>query len=319
MSKQARVAVLGTGVIGLSTALEARYRDLAVTVYYSGYLSTTCSAKAAASFKPHEVFYDDRAHQMLLSGWQAFARMQKDHPTSGVRLHTHWEAASAPKVHERYLEVMQNVEIFAAREAPGAYQHSWKYDTFFIDMSLYLPWLRAHLESLGVRFVRVESQRFATLADLADVPEDVAFNCTGLGARTLCQDNAVYAIKGQVVLVKPRPALDWSISADGFYMYPRRHDTVLGGTTEHHVYSEHNDEAVTQVLLRAHRRLLPDLTPEDVLGVAYGLRPYRKSGVRVEKETVGNTTVIHNYGHGGAGVTLSLGSAKMALDLLGAS
>ncbi len=94
MSENARVAVLGTGVIGLSTALKARQRKHAVTVYYSGYLSTTCSAKAAASFKPHEVVYDDNVHQMVLSGWQEFAKIAQEHPTSGVRLHTHWEAFS---------------------------------------------------------------------------------------------------------------------------------------------------------------------------------------------------------------------------------
>ena len=46
-----------------------------------------------------------------------------------------------------------------------------------------------------------------------------------------------------------------------------------------------------------------------------GLRPYREKGFRVEREHIGSKTVVHNYGHGGAGLTLSWGTAKLALDL----
>jgi D-amino-acid oxidase len=46
-----------------------------------------------------------------------------------------------------------------------------------------------------------------------------------------------------------------------------------------------------------------------------GLRPYRPSGFRVAKEMVGETAVVHNYGHGGGGITLSWGTSKLAVDL----
>jgi glycine/D-amino acid oxidase-like deaminating enzyme len=46
-----------------------------------------------------------------------------------------------------------------------------------------------------------------------------------------------------------------------------------------------------------------------------GLRPFRPSGFRVAKEMVGETAVIHNYGHGGGGITLSWGTSKLAVDL----
>ena len=45
-----------------------------------------------------------------------------------------------------------------------------------------------------------------------------------------------------------------------------------------------------------------------------GLRPYRPSGFRVAKEMVGETVVVHNYGHGGGGITLSWGTSKLAVD-----
>jgi D-amino-acid oxidase len=46
-----------------------------------------------------------------------------------------------------------------------------------------------------------------------------------------------------------------------------------------------------------------------------GLRPFRPSGFRVAKEVVGETAVVHNYGHGGGGITLSWGTSKLAVDL----
>ena len=46
-----------------------------------------------------------------------------------------------------------------------------------------------------------------------------------------------------------------------------------------------------------------------------GLRPFRSSGFRVAKEIVGETAVVHNYGHGGGGITLSWGTSKLAVDL----
>ncbi|MBK6702408.1 MAG: FAD-dependent oxidoreductase [Caulobacteraceae bacterium] len=63
-------------------------------------------------------------------------------------------------------------------------------------------------------------------------------------------------------------------------------------------------------------RLPPVLVSEDrIIRVDVGLRPYRPSGFRVEREALGNKVLVHNYGHGGGGITLSWGTAKMAVDL----
>ena len=51
-----------------------------------------------------------------------------------------------------------------------------------------------------------------------------------------------------------------------------------------------------------------------VIRTVSGLRPYRPSGFVVRSERIGNKTVVHNYGHGGAGVTLSWGTAWLAAD-----
>jgi D-amino-acid oxidase len=110
--------------------------------------------------------------------------------------------------------------------------------------------------------------------------------------------------------------MDWSISADGFYIYPRANDTALGGTCEYHIDNELVDNVAIHLIIRGNKRILPHLDLDSVRGSYAGLRPYREGGVRLEAEEVGNKKVIHNYGHGGSGITLSWGSAKLALDLI---
>jgi glycine/D-amino acid oxidase-like deaminating enzyme len=57
------------------------------------------------------------------------------------------------------------------------------------------------------------------------------------------------------------------------------------------------------------------VSAEREIRTVVGLRPYRPSGFRVAKEMVGETAVVHNYGHGGGGITLSWGTSKLAVDL----
>jgi len=57
------------------------------------------------------------------------------------------------------------------------------------------------------------------------------------------------------------------------------------------------------------------VSPDDVIRRAAGLRPFRTSGFLVKSEPFGDKTLIHNYGHGGCGVTLSWGTADMAAKL----
>jgi len=71
---------------------------------------------------------------------------------------------------------------------------------------------------------------------------------------------------------------------------------------------------VTQTIVNGNKRILPDLTEADVKKAMVGLRPYRKGDVRVEAQEVDGRHIIHNYGHGGAGVTLSWGSSRLALS-----
>jgi D-amino-acid oxidase len=179
-------------------------------------------------------------------------------------------------------------------------------------MSAYLPWLVARLDTLGGTLTR------HWLDALPDAP--LVVNCSGLAARRLAADPSVRPVAGQVVVVErgavDRWLMDWSDPQDPVYVVPRRHAVVVGGTADEDVWLRDPDPAVTARLLERAVAVEPRLAGARVLGSRVGLRPTR-AGVRLETE-VGprGGTVVHCYGHGGAGVTLSWGCADAVAALV---
>ncbi|HEY3738057.1 MAG TPA: FAD-dependent oxidoreductase [Jatrophihabitans sp.] len=313
------VAVLGAGVVGLSSAVVALEAGHDVTVYTpTGPLQTT-SAKAAASVIPHTVELAGVPPDVLARSMARFTEIERTDPSAGVRWHTHWEASSLPLRKEAYLDEVFNVAEALFPEVPGGYAHGRSFTTFMAETPSYLPWLVQKVTTLGGRVVTVPA--FTDLAQVWELPEKLVLNCTGLGAGILFRDSAVRPVRGQIAVVGPQPQLGYSISHDGFYVYPRATDTVIGGTNQFDADSEQVEPAVIDTLLRAARRILPSIGPEDVIRTYAGLRPYRDGSLRIEAERLGppgpgSTRIVHNYGHGGAGVTLAWGTAEHAVNLL---
>lgn len=61
---------------------------------------------------------------------------------------------------------------------------------------------------------------------------------------------------------------------------------------------------------------VPDLSDAAVIRAVAGIRPCRRGGLRLEAEHIEGKTIVHNYGHGGCGVTLALGTAEVAAKLV---
>jgi D-amino-acid oxidase len=98
------------------------------------------------------------------------------------------------------------------------------------------------------------------------------------------------------------------------YAVPRSSDCLFGGTN---AVSERRDAdaAETAAILRECVRVLGIPAPA-AIREAVGLRPFRKTGIRVEKARLRDgRSVVHNYGHGGSGFTLSWGCAREVLEL----
>ena len=172
-------------------------------------------------------------------------------------------------------------------------------------MPVYLEWLRRRLAELGGTLTRMS---------LPALPQTdgVVVNCAGLGSRLLAGDRDVRPVRGQVVLVAGVELDRWWLDAAGpTYVVPRSHEVVVGGTDEIDDWSRTaSPETATEILQRA-TRLVPELAGGRVVGHRVGLRPVRPT-VRLETEG----RVVHCYGHGGAGVTLSWGCADEVAGLV---
>jgi len=183
-----------------------------------------------------------------------------------------------------------------------------------------MPWLMQTFFSLGGSFTK---RVISSLDELSNEP--VVVHCSGLGARELADDNAVVPVRGQIVIVSPPITFSSSdiliselIPGNLAYVVPRADGVLLGGTEQQGDWDDSsNGTDVAGVLERA-IGLEPSLSGSVVLRTYAGLRPYRTSGIRLEKDSssTSNHTLIHNYGHGGSGWTVSWGCASAVLAIL---
>ncbi|MDE2025464.1 MAG: FAD-binding oxidoreductase [Patescibacteria group bacterium] len=310
-----KVAVIGAGVIGLTNAILAQEAGYAVKIYTDLPTEQTTSMVAGATFAPYSVPLTDKVLEMTEIGWNYFGKLAETPEQTGVRRTYYWEASNEPidRKTKPYLERMGKVEEYSdPKQIPGEYAHGLKYESFMIDTPIYLQYLQDRFRENGGLIVH---RKFQNLNELSKLDAEVVFNCTGLGARELAQDENMTAIKGQLAIIGYRPELAEPVKHDGFYAFPRAGSrrTVLGGTTVEN-FDPHVEPGVTQTIINANKRIIPDLKEADIIGTIVGLRPYRRGGVRVEAQEVKGKLIIHNYGHGGGGVTLSWGSGRLALD-----
>ena len=138
-----------------------------------------------------------------------------------------------------------------------------------------------------------------------------------MGARELCDDEEVIPARGQILFIEQDPGVGHFDQQPETLTYtiPRSDVTVLGGTAQVGDWSlEHRPEDDDLILSKV-EALWPDLDRSKIIGGNVGLRPSR-SEIRLELEEIEGRLVVHNYGHGGAGVTLSWGCAEDVVSLI---
>jgi D-amino-acid oxidase len=181
------------------------------------------------------------------------------------------------------------------------------------DSSIYLDYLQRRFAAAGGKLTA--GVRFGKPEEV-DPRFDLVINCAGVGARTLVNDPDLEPHRGQVVLVE-KLNLPGAVVCDDpplMYAIPRTNDCVFGGTNE--ISDDLLPDPATTKAIVAECTAVLKIAPPRIIATRVGLRPYRKSGVRVEAERMkDDRMMIHNYGHGGAGFTLSWGCAESVLKL----
>jgi D-amino-acid oxidase len=278
--------------------------------------SATTSAIAAAVWFPTHVGPPERVSPW---GSETFGVLA-EHAARGVPglvMRESLQLYRTPPGEPAWTTALDSVRAATSRELPEGYAYGLRFTVPLAEMPLYLPWLLRRMLGLGGTF----SQRRVRALDEVAGGSDVVVNCTGLGARELVGDRSVHPVRGRIVRVT-NPGLSLSVRdedhpAGRAYVHPRTRDCILGGTLDEGTWDTSVDLAAGEAIVERCRELVPELRDARVLEHVVGLRPGRPT-VRLEEDEPlsSGVRVIHDYGHGGAGITLGWGCAREVLDLV---
>ncbi|MFC0599288.1 FAD-dependent oxidoreductase [Streptomyces palmae] len=314
------VIVIGGGVIGLTTAVVLAEEDPGrrVAVWTRDPIEHTTSAVAGGLWWPYRIEPLERVGDWSLETLSVLTELAgAGGAVTGVRLVRGTQAGTGLAELGPWAEALP--ELSPARpEELGGHAEGLRARVPLVDMTTYLPYLRRRLEAAG----GTVCHRAAASLDEAAAAAPVVVNCSGLGARELAPDPDVRPVQGQLVIVENPGVQEWFVAADHtssdtVYALPQPYGLVLGGTAREGAWDTTPDPEVAAAILARCAGVHPRLAGARVLSHRVGLRPAR-SRVRLESVPLpGGARCVHNYGHGGAGVTVSWGCAREAARLVG--
>jgi len=305
-----RCLVVGAGVSGLSTGIRLLEDGWDVDIWSSKFSPNTTSDVAAALWYPFLSAPIDKTDSWGASTYDYLKELSRV-PETGIEMTKTYEYFRKPQDDPSWKNTVDEF-VRIVDDLPANYVECFCFTTSIIEMPVYLKWLSKKYEKLGGLFQE------KTVGDFSNISSnhDIVVNCTGLESGRLLNDDEVYPIRGQILRVKTDISemhLDQQISTLA-YIVPRSNDMILGGVAQEGNWNLNPTEEDRNFILKKCSQIIPKLEDVKIIGELVGLRPGRTS-VRLEKETVSGKTLIHNYGHGGSGVTLSWGCADDVVRL----
>ncbi|WP_020579908.1 FAD-dependent oxidoreductase [Actinopolymorpha alba] len=308
------ILVVGGGVIGLTTAVVLAESGFPVVVKTAEPPEHSTSAVAGALWGPWMVDPRDRVLPWAKQTLDILTDLAEEAST-GVRIASGIEVSTTYHEPPEWARLLSDRRACRPDELPPGYCYGTFYSAPLLDMPEYLSYLTTRLKRAGGRLdiARITSLRAADNAQ-------VIVNCTGIGARELVPDPDLYPVRGYHVAVT-NPGLTNFIEADTgddsefIAIYPHRDHVLLGGTAEKDVWERDPDPGIAHRILARCRSIDPRLADAQVIGHRVGLRPTRQD-IQLEAEELPVGWIIHNYGHGGAGVSLSWGCARTVADIV---
>jgi len=304
-----KIAIIGAGVAGLTCGTLFAERGWNTTILADEI--GTASTAAAAIWYPYDTGPTNRTISWALVTYERLTNLLSD-ADSGVSM-----------IQMRMYSRSGDLEIpdwaiplgakWSSSEIPTAFVSGFTLDVPLMDTAVYLDYLVRRFNRAGG--VLDLCKHVFDLEGL-DSAFDVIVNCTGIGARTLVSDSDLEPHRGQIVCVPKLNLASAIVSDDAPLMYaiPRRSDCVFGGTNDISDDRAVDDDATARIIDECSNVL--SIEKPHPICVKVGLRPFRRTGVRLESARLTDERpVIHNYGHGGSGFTLSWGCAEEVFRL----
>jgi len=225
-----QIAVLGGGVMGLTAAVTLAERGYNVQVFAKAFPPDTTSNVAGGQWAPASVEHKDKAQfERILKN--AFNTHKARGAAYGVSPKQNYATAKLPSFADVPTSVVPAPTALAHLPYARLKSRGFVYSTLLVEPPVFLPRL---VSDLNERDVPLNRKTFGAMNEVFSDPQisqKVIVNCTGLGAREICNDRRVHPVKGQLVMLPPQPELDYLFCAPG-YLFPRQDAVVVGGTEE---------------------------------------------------------------------------------------
>lgn len=330
-----RVAIVGAGVIGVTSAFAVKnaFPSYDVKIFADAFSPDTTGDGSAGLWGPfllgdtpvdNIIRWAGCTHEWFEQLWKAGLSSKTGVSLIPVtRVTNDCKTDVDPKTWAKIVYGFQKITDEKLQrlneEHKSNYKQGWHFITYTAEPVLLLPWLMERFIALGGK---MEKRNIKTLHELAEEEYDLIINCSGLGARELVADETMIPIRGQVYRVKAPWTMHCYLVDDDCcnYIIPNIHSVILGGTHQEGDFDRSVRKEDSKHIYDGCCRMMPSLKACQIIREWVGLRPGRPQ-VRLECETLSSSTgkeikVIHNYGHGGSGVTLCWGCATDVVEMI---
>jgi glycine/D-amino acid oxidase-like deaminating enzyme len=231
------VAIIGAGVMGLTTARLVQEAGFPVTIYARDLPPQTTSNASGGQISPFGHYSENFVTPEWLGqfkaamdySWRRFQLLVGER--YGVRwLTTYEQGHDEPGPMDPY---RPNQRLAGGEAHPFPMGNVTIYDTMYVEIGRYLDQLLTEFRQRGGT---IRQQGFADVQSIAALPESLIFNCTGIGARQLFGDEELQPVRGQVVVLEPQPDINYAASGGWGYMFPHKGGILLGGTWDRDVW-----------------------------------------------------------------------------------
>ena len=264
-TQETSFAVLGCGVIGLSTARLLQRKGFQVTIYAKDLPPETTSNVAGAMWAPVSVYEENKVTSEFMNQFNLASkishRMFQDFV--GEKYGVWWiknyflgNAFDFPGGKELYPGFSEHHDAKIFFGTPDVIEIS----TMMIEPPIYL---NALTEDFYLAGGKIEVRHFDSKQDIELLVERVIMNCTGLGASKLFIDPELIPVRGQLSILLPQTEIDYSYVAPShdnlLYMFPRKDGIILGGTSEKGNWSLEPDAKESERILNGHHKISTSL------------------------------------------------------------